>query len=209
MGKTVNVSLVSGKVFVRLPHGGGGGTGGSTGPGFVPLTAARQLPVGSQVDARGGTIQLVTASARAGKTQTGTFGGAVFGLARSIKGPQTGLTILSLLEGAFPGAPSYAKKPVLSTSAGNEGVEHQLGPLAYCSRSMPSAWVVSWVGVRGYPIRRRVRVESDLSSTGASHLGGRLGACSPGPIAWRCSGVRQSGCRDALAPTCDAVVNMV
>jgi hypothetical protein len=109
IGKTVNVSLVSGKVFVRMPHGGGGGAGGPSGPGFVPLTAARQLPVGSQVDARTGTIQIVTASARAGKTQTGTFGGAVFGLAQSTKGSQTGLTILSLLEGAFPGAPSYAK----------------------------------------------------------------------------------------------------
>ena len=109
IGRTVNVSLVSGKVFVRLPHGGGGGAGGSTGPGFVPLIAARQLPVGSQVDARAGTIQLVTASTRAGKTQTGTFGGGVFGLAQSTTGPQKALTILSLLEGAFPGAPSYAR----------------------------------------------------------------------------------------------------
>jgi hypothetical protein len=75
----------------------------------VPLTEARQLPVGAQVDARSGTIQLVTASPRPGKTQIGTFGGAVFGLAQSTKGPQKGLTTLSLLEGAFPGAPSYAK----------------------------------------------------------------------------------------------------
>jgi hypothetical protein len=109
IGKTVNASLVSGKVYVRLPHGSGGGAGGSTGPGFVPLTAARQLPVGTQVDARAGTIQLITASARAGKIQTGTFGGAVFGLSQMIKGPQKGLTVLSLLEGTFPGASSYAK----------------------------------------------------------------------------------------------------
>jgi hypothetical protein len=40
-------------------------------------------------------------------------------------------------------------KPVLLSSAGSEGVENQLGPLAYRARSMPSAWVVSWVGVRG------------------------------------------------------------
>ena len=108
IGKEVNVSLVRGKVFVRLPHGGGDGAGGSTNPGFVPLTQARQLPIGSQVDARAGTIQLVTASARAGTEQTGVFGGAVFGLAQSTKGPQKGLTSLSLLEGAFLGAPSYA-----------------------------------------------------------------------------------------------------
>jgi hypothetical protein len=111
IGKAVDVSLVSGKVFVRLPHGGGGGggAGGSTGPGFVPLSEARQLPVGSQVDARHGTIQLVAASARAGKTQFGTFGGAVFGVGQAANGPQKGLTTLSLLEGAFSGAPSYAK----------------------------------------------------------------------------------------------------
>ena len=58
-------------------------------------------------------------------------------------------------------------------------------------------------------IRERVRVESDPSSTGASHLGWRLGACSHGPIAWRSPGVGQSGCRDPLARTCDAVVNMM
>ena len=109
IGKEVNVSLVKGKVLVRLPRAGGGGAGGSSGPGFVPLTGARQLPVGSQVDARAGAIRLVAASARAGATQAGTFGGAVFGLGQATKGPERGLTILSLLEGAFPGAPSYAK----------------------------------------------------------------------------------------------------
>jgi len=58
-------------------------------------------------------------------------------------------------------------------------------------------------------IRRLVRVESDPSSTGASHLRRRLGACSHRPIAWRSPGVGESGCRDPLAPTCDAVVNMM
>jgi hypothetical protein len=109
LGKTEDASPVSGKVFVRLP-GAGGGTGGS-GPGFVPLTGPLQLPMGSQIDARAGTIQLVAASSRAGKTQTGTFGGAIFRLTQSGKGPQKGLTTLSLLEGAFPGAPSFAKCP--------------------------------------------------------------------------------------------------
>lgn len=121
IGKTVNVSLVSGKVFVRLPHGGGGGGGGSTGPGFVPLTQARQLPVGAQVDARVGTIKLTTASARAGKTQIGTFGGAVFGLAQSTTGPHKALTVLSLLEGAFAGAPSYAKCRAKAADDGERG----------------------------------------------------------------------------------------
>jgi hypothetical protein len=89
---------VKGKVLVRLPGG----------HGFVDLSEARQLPAGTQIDARRGTIQLVAASTSAGKTQTGTFGGAVFRFTQSSKGRDKGLTTLSLLEGAFRGAPSYA-----------------------------------------------------------------------------------------------------
>jgi hypothetical protein len=98
IGKSLNVTSVKGTVRVRLPNG----------HGFVALTKASQLPAGTQVDARRGTIQLVAASPSAGKTQTGTFGGAVFGLTQSAKGRDKGLTTLSLLEGTFHGAPSYA-----------------------------------------------------------------------------------------------------
>lgn len=98
IGRTLNVAAVKGKVFVRLPGG----------KGFVPLTQAVQLPVGAQIDARKGTIALITATGKAGKTQTGTFGGAIFGLAQSRNARLKGLTTLSLLEGAFRGAPSYA-----------------------------------------------------------------------------------------------------
>jgi hypothetical protein len=97
LGKTLDVSSVTGNVFVRLAHG----------HGFVPLTQAQQLPVGSQIDARRGTIQLVAASVHAGKTQTGSFGGAVFGLAQTAKVSQNALTTLVLLEGAVRGGPSY------------------------------------------------------------------------------------------------------
>ncbi len=98
LGKTLNVTAVTGKVLVRLPNG----------HGFVALTEARQLPVGTQIDARHGAIQLLAASTRAGKTQMGTFGGAAFGLVQSSKARDKGLTTLSLLEGAFRGAPSFA-----------------------------------------------------------------------------------------------------
>ena len=98
IGKTLNAAPVKGKVLVRLPKG----------HGFVALTGAQQLPVGTQIDARRGTIQLLAASATAGKTQTGTFSGAVFKLGQAAKGRDKGLTTLSLLEGAIPGGPSYA-----------------------------------------------------------------------------------------------------
>jgi len=78
------------------------------GVGFVPLTEARQLPVGTQVDARRGTLQIVTATAHVGKTQSGTFRGSVFKLGQSRNRLTKGLTTLSLLEGAFRGGPSYA-----------------------------------------------------------------------------------------------------
>jgi hypothetical protein len=108
IGKTVNASVVAGQVFVRLPAAHNRSRTAATGQGFVPLTQARQLPVGSQIDARKGTIKLIAASARATKTQTGTFSGALFGLAQSAIARQGGLSTLSLLEGAFRGAPSYA-----------------------------------------------------------------------------------------------------
>jgi hypothetical protein len=98
IGKTLNATSVKGKVLVRLPNG----------HGFVALTAARQLPVGTQIDARHGTIRLVAASSSAGKTQMGTFSGAVFRFAQSSKGRDKGLTTLSLLEGVVRGGPSYA-----------------------------------------------------------------------------------------------------
>jgi hypothetical protein len=94
---------------------------------------------------------------------------------------------------------------------GKRGRRESVRPArAYCSRPMPSAWVVL-VGSRRarLMIRRRVHVERDLSLTGASHLGWRLGGCSHRPIAWRSPGIGQSGCRDRLARTCDAVVNLM
>jgi hypothetical protein len=58
-------------------------------------------------------------------------------------------------------------------------------------------------------IRRRVRVESDPPSTGGSAPGLATGICSHTPIPWRSPGVGQAGCREPLAPTCDAVVTVV
>jgi hypothetical protein len=70
---------------------------------LVPLTESRQLPSGSVLDTRHGTIALKAAGANR-TSQTGTFTGAVFKLTQS----RAGLTTLTLLEGAFPGAPTYA-----------------------------------------------------------------------------------------------------
>jgi hypothetical protein len=92
-GSTENVQPAGGKVFVVLNGQ------------VVPLTEARQLPSGTELDTRLGSIQL-TAAALGRKLETGTFGGAVFRLTQARS--RLGLTTLTLVEGGFPGAPTFA-----------------------------------------------------------------------------------------------------
>ncbi len=96
LGKSVNVTPVSGVVLIKINGR------------FVPLTGADQIPSGSQIDARHGSLELITSNGQKGKTQHGTFGGAIFKLTQERSGPNKGLVTLALLEGAFEGAPSYA-----------------------------------------------------------------------------------------------------
>jgi hypothetical protein len=126
LGKAVNVVPVSGLVFVKPPPGKSLGPvadvarrGFVKGHGFVPLTEARQLPSGSQIDARAGSLQMVTAAAtRTGKLQTGVFGGALFSASQARAGLDKGLTTLHLLEGVFAGAPSYSSCPRAASEPG-------------------------------------------------------------------------------------------
>jgi hypothetical protein len=96
LGRTVNAKPVSGQVFVLV------------GTKLVPLTEGQQLPSGSIVDARAGSLQLTTATGVGHKSQTGVFGGAIFKLIQVRGGAARGLTTLSIVEGAFAGAPSFA-----------------------------------------------------------------------------------------------------
>ena len=117
LGKTVNATPVSGAVFVKAPPGksldiaGAVRAAAAAGPGsgFVRLTAASQIPVGSEINSLHGSLKLVTATAKKGKTQTGTFRGAIFKLTQATRGSSKGLATLSLVESAFKGAPTYAK----------------------------------------------------------------------------------------------------
>jgi CSLREA domain-containing protein len=92
LGQTGNVKPVTGTVFIKSPSGQ-----------FIPLTGATKIPNGSQIDALHGSLQVITAIGK-GKTEQGIFGGAVFKFTQA----RTGLTTLSLIEGAFPGAPSFS-----------------------------------------------------------------------------------------------------
>jgi hypothetical protein len=106
LGQTFNVSIVNGVVLVKI-HGI-----------YVPLTQAQQIPKNTLIDALHGTLQLTTALPGGGgahdaaakgkkpkkaKTQSGTFGGAIFKIAQA----RNGLATLSLVEGAIPGGPSF------------------------------------------------------------------------------------------------------
>jgi hypothetical protein len=104
LGKTVNVAVVSGVVFVKLPPGAHLSLAGSLssafeslskGAGFIPLTEARQIPVGSTLDTTAGVARLTTATAKTGKFQSGDFGAGIFTILQNRK--QRGLTNLNIV----------------------------------------------------------------------------------------------------------------
>jgi hypothetical protein len=116
LGKAVNVAPVSGHVFILLPPGASLGTAGdrlaggalAKGQGFVPLTEARQIPTGSEIDSLGGSLKMVSSTGHVGKTQTANLAGGVYKLTQVRTGLSKGLTDFKLVENAFPGAPSDA-----------------------------------------------------------------------------------------------------
>jgi hypothetical protein len=96
LGESEDAKPVTGTVFIKAPSGQ-----------FVPLTGATQIRTGAVIDALHGSLELLAALGK-GKTNHGTFGGAIFKLAQAKRGALKGLTTLSLIESAFKGAPSYA-----------------------------------------------------------------------------------------------------
>jgi IPT/TIG domain/FG-GAP repeat len=109
LGKTTNATPVAGLVLVKFPAGYQPHAAGVVkGQGFIPLTQARQIPVGSQIDALRGTLMLTAAGRKRHSTQHVRLTGGVFSLAQTGSGPLKGLTTFALQENAFTGAPSYA-----------------------------------------------------------------------------------------------------
>jgi hypothetical protein len=104
LGRTVNVQAVSGEVRVALPRRDGAGSirASQKGRDFVPLEQARQIPTGSFVDTRDGTVRLV--SRRVGRgalTQTGDFSSGLFQVLQSRRRRARGLTELELKGASF------------------------------------------------------------------------------------------------------------
>ncbi len=119
LGRTANVTPLSGLVLIRYPSGFSPARRGALatspsltkGKNFIPLTQARQLPVGTQIDARRGTLALVAAKPQSHGTQTARLGAAIFSFGQAASGRQKGLTTFTIREGLFPGAPSYQRCP--------------------------------------------------------------------------------------------------
>jgi hypothetical protein len=114
LGKTANVTVVSGTVLVDTP-GGPGSTRGLfaivKGAGFVPITEEREIPMGSTLDARRGTLDLVAAGAQPGTTGSARLAGGLFTVTQQRRGRSKGLTTFRLRQGLFKGAPSYKSCP--------------------------------------------------------------------------------------------------
>jgi len=110
LGKTFNISLVSGLVLVKVNGQ------------FIPLTELTQIPKNTVINALHGTLSLTSAAGSPSpahdaaakgkkhktKTQQGTFGGAIFKISQTTAGAGRGLVTLAIVENAFKGAPSYA-----------------------------------------------------------------------------------------------------
>jgi hypothetical protein len=115
LGKNVNVTPVSGIVYIELPPGYALASAASASPfssfstgaqavesltkgqSFVPLTEARQIPVGSILEATHGVAGITTATtaSKKGKLQSGDFGSGIFKLLQKRK--QKGLTELDII----------------------------------------------------------------------------------------------------------------
>jgi hypothetical protein len=104
-GVSVNVDQVSGTVRVGIPSAAARSAGSAhasqKGITFVPLSEARQVPVGSFLDTRKGTVRLQSAKNPLGARQTGTFLQSLFQVRQSKKRSARGLTDLVLKGSSF------------------------------------------------------------------------------------------------------------
>jgi hypothetical protein len=116
LGKAVNVMPVSGIVYIELPPGAALASAASFSPfapfalgvqavealakgqAFVPLTEARQIPVGSILETTHGVVGITTATtaSKKGKLQSGDFGAGIFKLLQGRR--QKGLTELDMID---------------------------------------------------------------------------------------------------------------
>jgi hypothetical protein len=104
IGREVNVGPVGdGPVLIAVPGESASARAGASQKGltFVPLTEARQIPVGSFLDTKRGTVELVSATGRDSRTQSGRFREGLFQVLQSRARRAKGLTELRLKGSSF------------------------------------------------------------------------------------------------------------
>ena len=135
-GKSVNVQVVSGQVLIRRPGSGRARQAGPT-KGFVPLTGAANVPVGSQLDTSKGRVALTSAADTGGaKTQTSDFYQGIFAVKQSVpkkkpKKPKALVTDL-VMKGEIPRsqcAPLKGARSAADAATKKKGPKAVLGKL--------------------------------------------------------------------------------
>ena len=113
LGSSFNVRVLRGEAFISVPPDSSaagrlirGPLASAAVPGlkgrtFEPLTAARQVPIGSLLDTRRGTVGISSARDATGKTQSGQFFAGVFQVLQSRRKRAKGLTELRLKGASF------------------------------------------------------------------------------------------------------------
>jgi hypothetical protein len=104
IGQKANVEPVKGTVLIAVPAGGARAASAHSsqkGLKFVPLEEARQVPVGSFLDTRRGTVRLQSATGASSKVYDGDFAAGLFQVLQSRKKKEKGLTDLVLKGGSF------------------------------------------------------------------------------------------------------------
>ncbi len=138
LGKSVDVSVISGQVFFELPapaagvHKTGRATASaaaaaaSTAHGFRRLTAASRIPTGSVIDSMHGKLAIVAASPARHQTYNATLSGGVYRVSQASSGRQKGLTTLKLVYGVFPHGPTFAVCTPRRGLAGAAGLSNSI-----------------------------------------------------------------------------------
>jgi hypothetical protein len=104
VGEDVNVQAASGRVLVGIPSSAArsaGARASQKGVTFVPLELARQVPVGSFLDTRRGTLEMVSATGTRGRTQRGKFSSGLCQVLQARARRAKGLTELRLKGSSF------------------------------------------------------------------------------------------------------------
>jgi hypothetical protein len=104
LGRLLVARTVSGTVTIAFPAGfvpTGRALAAQKGLTFVPLEQATEIPVGSFLNTRRGTVRLTSAVNSAGKTQSGSFSRGLFQVLQSRRRSARGLTELRLKGSSF------------------------------------------------------------------------------------------------------------